>query len=207
MFTGIIKKTRPVTAVKRNQSILSYAVSFDDELLDGLNTGASVSIDGTCQTVVSIKEKDVWFDAIDETLKKTTLNNLHVGTIVHIERAARFGDEIGGHVLSGHICCTAKITKVEDEDGRYVMFFHCDPSWSKYLFPKGYVAIHGASLTLVDVDAKKGIFSVHLIPETLRLTTLGQMKVGDRVNIEVDTATQAIVDTVERLQDRLFPQR
>lgn len=204
MFTGIIKKTCPVTAVKKHDSILSYAVAMDTSLLEGLQTGASVAVDGTCQTVVSMDSTGVWFDAIEETLKKTTINDLKVGDKVHIERSARFGDEIGGHILSGHVSCTASISKIENDSSRYVIFFHCDPYWCKYLFPKGYVAIHGASLTLVDVDIRPdgGFFSVHLIPETLRLTTLGQKKVGDRVNIEIDTTTQVIVDTLERIHTK-----
>lgn len=199
MFTGIIKATCVVSGLKRHDSILSYSIKFDQELLKGLQTGASVAVDGTCQTVVSIDGDDVWFDAIDETLQKTTINDLKVGDKVHIERAARFGDEIGGHVLSGHITCTASVHKIEGEAGRYAMFFRCDPTYGKYLFPKGYLAIHGASLTLVDVDAKKGVFSVHLIPETLRLTTLGSKRIGEKVNIEFDTTTQVIVDTIERI--------
>ncbi len=198
MFTGIITKTCPVTAVKMDRSLCRYAVALDGELLTGLKTRASVSIDGTCLTVTAIDSTGVWFDAISETLNKTTLNSLKVGDLVNVERAARFGDEIGGHLLSGHIFGTATVEKIVNENGTYVLYFKCPPAWCKYLLPKGYVAIHGASLTLVDVDGTKGIFSVHLIPETLKLTNLGQKKVGDRVNIELDSSTQAIVDTVER---------
>lgn len=201
MFTGIISRTCPVTAIKKDRSLCRFAVALDGELLTGLKIGASVSIEGVCLTVTAIDGAGVWFDAISETLNKTTLDSLKIGDAVNVERAARFGDEIGGHLLSGHIFGTAVLEKILDDNGTYALFFKCSPAWCKYLLPKGYVAIHGASLTLVDVDSAQGIFSVHLIPETLRLTNLGQKKVGDRVNIELDSATQAIVDTVERYLD------
>ena len=123
---------------------------------------------------------------------------MDVGQLVNVERSAKFGDEIGGHVLSEHIIGTAEIVKVHLLENNRVMTFETNPDWMKYFFPKGYIAVDGVSLTLVDVD-HSGTFTVHLIPETLRLTTLGFKKEGDLVNIELDSQTQTIVDTIERI--------
>ena len=136
---------------------------------------------------------------IGETLQRTTLKQLGKGDFVNIERAARFGDEIGGHLLSGHIMGTAHIESIERTAHNCVMWLRCSLEWGKYLFSKGYIALNGASLTLVDVEKATGLFSVHLIPETLRQTTLGAKKAGDLVNIEIDAQTQAIVETIEGL--------
>lgn len=198
MFTGIVKGLFKISAFNQSQGILKLAITFTDEMLQGLQTGASVAVNGTCLTVVKIENHRVWFDAIPETLHRTNLKFLDVGQLVNVERSAKFGDEIGGHVLSGHIIGTAEIVKVHLLENNRVMTFETNPDWMKYFFPKGYIAVDGVSLTLVDVD-HSGTFTVHLIPETLRLTTLGFKKEGDLVNIELDSQTQTIVDTIERI--------
>lgn len=194
MFTGIIRAIGEVAELKKKEGLLQYAVSFPHK---DLECGASVSIDGVCQTVVKIENGQVWFDAIDETLKRTTFDSLHIGQKVNIERSAKIGDEIGGHLLSGHIYGTALLSHIEGN----IYTFTLPPDWMKYLFSKGYIAIDGISLTLVDVE--KGKFTVHLIPETLQRTTLGTKRPGDRVNIEFDALTQAAVETVERAKECL----
>ena len=193
MFTGIVRGIGLITRIDFKNSILRYAVCFPSELLEGLVRGASVSVDGVCQTVVMIEQDQAWFEAIEETLERTTLKGLQKGKSVNLERAAYFGDEIGGHLLSGHIYGTALLTTID----RNIYIFRGSSEWMKYLFSKGYIAIDGISLTLVTVD--KESFSVHLIPETLSKTTLGKKKPGDFVNIEIDSITQVTVDTVSRL--------
>ena len=180
--------------------MIQYAVEFTPDLLQGLRVGASVSIDGVCQTVVKVEGVHVWFDAIQETLNRTTLKSLETGRWVNVERAARWGDEIGGHLLSGHVHATAQIVRKDLTAHHCVMALQCDSKWMKYFFSKGFIALDGASLTLVDVSPL-GEFTVHLIPETLNRTTLGKKNVGDWVNVEVDAQTQAIVETVERMHD------
>lgn len=199
MFTGIIRAVCSVATTKHSPNFLQYALEFPPSFLEGLEKGASVSIDGVCQTVVSIENGKVRFDAIDETLKKTTIRNLREGMAVNIERSARFGDEIGGHILSGHIYGTVSIDSIHKYENNHIVTFACNPEWMKYLFPKGFVALNGASLTVVDVMRERGLFTVHLIPETLVRTTFGQKQQGDLINIEFDTNTQAIVDTLERM--------
>lgn len=198
MFTGIIQELATVADCRGDGNLLKYSVTLPSHQIEGLSLGASISIDGACQTVVAIEHQNVWFDAIPETLAKTTLKHLQKGQKVNIERAARFGDEIGGHILSGHIFGTARISRIASTGDAAEIYFNCPESWTKYLFSKGYVAIDGISLTLVDVSPA-GQFCVHLIPETLRRTTLGSKREGNLVNIEIDANTQAIVDTVERI--------
>jgi riboflavin synthase len=195
MFTGIIKGIGVVVVCKKRGEVLHYAVQFPPHLLDGIEQGASISLDGVCQTVVGIDRDQIWFDAIHETLEVTTFKKIQAGNRVNLERAARFGDEIGGHLLSGHIYGVAPIQAIENN----IYTLTCPAAWMPYFFPKGYIALDGISLTLVTVDKTENYFTVHLIPETLARTTLGQKKVGECVNIEIDTQTQATVDTLFRL--------
>ena len=127
------------------------------------------------------------------------------GVQVNFERAAKVGDEIGGHTVSGHVGATAAVKKVERGGDNVRLEFELaqgDVRWLKYVLPKGFVAVDGCSLTVGEVEMAEaedgGRFSVYLIPETLRATCFGDRQVGDRVNVEVDPQTQAIVDTVER---------
>jgi len=199
MFTGIVQGTFPIQQVKQTPGGLRFSVALDETISSGLQQGASVAIDGVCLTVVEFTPKSVSFDVIKETLTRTTLKFIKEGSLVNVERSAKIGDEIGGHLLSGHIFGTATIHAIDRTDGKYAVNLKCPPQWTKYLLPKGYVALDGASLTLVDIDQAEGLFSVHLIPETLQKTTFGIKKEGAFVNVELDSQTQAIVDTIERL--------
>ncbi len=204
MFTGIVQAALPFEIIEKQEDMLSYAVKLPPELLDNLKLGASISVSGICQTVKKINTASglVHFDAIAETLKLTTLKYLKTSELVNIERSLKFGDEVGGHVLSGHIIDTVKIQAIESTETNVTMTFECDINLLKYIFHKGYVALDGCSLTVVEPkknpeNNKKGLFSICLIPETLRITTFGLKKMGDLVNLEIDNQTQVIVNTVE----------
>ncbi len=198
MFTGIVQGTAEIVAIEEKELFRTHTVRVPTELLPGLALGASVAHNGCCLTVTAIDGDRVSFDLIKETLRITNLGELQVGDIVNIERAAKFSDEIGGHLMSGHIMTTAEICKIiQSENNREVWFKLQDAEQIKYILHKGFVGIDGISLTVGDVTKSK--FCVHLIPETLERTTLGAKKLGHRVNIEIDPHTQAIVDTVERV--------
>ena len=198
MFTGIVQGTAEIVAIEEKELFRTHTVCLPAELLPGLALGASVAHNGCCLTVTAIDGDRVSFDLIKETLRITNLGELQVGDIVNIERAAKFSDEIGGHLMSGHIMTTAEICKIiQSENNREVWFKLQDAEQIKYILHKGFVGIDGISLTVGDVTKSK--FCVHLIPETLERTTLGAKKLGHRVNIEIDPHTQAIVDTVERV--------
>ena len=190
MFTGIVQGTGCVQSVCRD-SVVTIDVQIPST--DGLEIGASVSIDGVCLTATSVSDT-VTFDVIPETLDRTTLGSLSSGSNVNVERALKFGDELGGHLLSGHIMGTAEIVAVENQD--YTI--QCPPEMAEYIQEKGYIAVDGISLT-IGKSSGEGAFDVHIIPETLRLTTLGSKGVGDQVNIEIDAMTQAVVETTKRL--------
>jgi riboflavin synthase len=166
---------------------------------EGLQVGASVSIDGVCLTVVAFKPDAVRFDVVQESLSRSTLGQLRIGDDVHFERSLRVGDEIGGHFLSGHVDCAAELRERSNSGGDVRMTFSIPPKYIRYVFEKGYIGVHGVSLTVASVDHQKGTFSVVLVPETLRATCLGRYSVGQLVNIEIDRMTQAVVDTVERM--------
>ncbi|MGD8859399.1 MAG: riboflavin synthase subunit alpha [Myxococcales bacterium] len=198
MFTGITRGTFPVTRIEREPGLLRYAVALPERLREGLELGASVSIDGVCQTVVAVEGEQVRFDAIQETLDKTTLGELREGSLVSVERSFRVGDEVGGHEVSGHVRGTGAIASIEHRDQVFDLRVTIPREWMKYVMQKGFIAVDGSSLTVGKTDPD-GAFDLHLIPETLRLTKFGRKKVGDRVNIELDARTVAIVDTVERV--------
>jgi riboflavin synthase len=198
MFTGIVQGLGQVVAVASAGGITRLTVRMPGDELLGLSTGASIAVNGTCLTVVHWQDMDVSFDVIDETLKLSNLGALQVGDTVNIERAARVGDEIGGHQLSGHIHGQAVVEGVEFDGDNVVVRWSVHESLHKYILPKGYVALNGCSLTVGETQAD-GLYCVHLIPETRRVTTFHAVSVGDRLNVEIDTQTQAIVDTVERV--------
>jgi len=198
MFTGITRGTFPITSVERAAGRLSFAVALPPPLTAGLEVGASVSIDGVCQTVVAIGDQGVLFDAIEETLRVTTLDQLKGGARVAVERSFRVGDEIGGHEVSGHVIGTGKVVEVRRDNGAHDLRIEVPSAWLKYIMPKGFIAVDGSSLTVGEVH-QSGWFEVHLIPETTRLTNLGHKMAGSRVNIELDARTVAIVETVERV--------
>lgn len=199
MFTGIIRGIGEILEIISLPGLTKFIISFPQDLISKLEIGASVAIDGVCLTIVSFSSHEVVFDAIQETLDKTNLKFLEKGNFVNIERAACFGDEIGGHVLSGHIYGTAIIQSLQKTENNCAISLKCPVGWTRYMFPKGYIALNGISLTLVDVDKEKGYFSFHLIPETLKKTTLGIKKKNDLINVELDTQTQTVVDTIERI--------
>lgn len=198
MFTGIVQGTAPVVSIDEKSNFRTHVVKFPQELLPDLELGASVAHNGCCLTVTKVEGDLVSFDLMKETLRITNLGDVTIGSVVNLERAAKFNDEIGGHLMSGHIICTAEIVKIlTSENNRQIWFKMPNPELMKYVLHKGFIGIDGISLTIGEVT--KSRFCVHLIPETLQRTTLGVKRLGDKVNIEIDPQTQAVVDTVERV--------
>tara|TARA_R110001592_G_scaffold62056_2_gene189677 strand:- start:145 stop:765 length:621 start_codon:yes stop_codon:yes gene_type:complete len=203
MYTGIVHGAYPLTSVVRKPGLHQFLIELPPELLEELNIGASVGLDGVCMTVTEINGNQLSFDAMQETLKTTTLGGVDVGDLVNVERSAKQGAEIGGHNISGHVDGCAEIIAIEQTENNCTLHFRLPPQLTKYVFKKGFVGVNGCSLTVADFKREEATFSVCLIPETLRVTNLGQKSLGDWVNIEVDRQTQVIVDTVERvLADR-----
>ncbi|WP_417347461.1 riboflavin synthase subunit alpha [Ferrimonas sp.] len=197
MFTGIVQTTAKVASITERDKLRTFEVAIPPQYRENLQVGASVAHNGVCLTVTELADDRVFFDVMEETLKVTNLGDLQAGDMVNLERSLVFGKEVGGHVVSGHVHTQASITRIERTDTNCVMSLAVEPCWMKYILHKGFVAIDGCSLT-VGATREDG-FDIHLIPETLNITTLGERKEGDRLNIEIDSQTQAIVDTVERV--------
>lgn len=197
MFTGIVQGQGTVLEIIDKTDFRTHVVRLPDALLPGLALGASVAHNGCCLTVTRIEGDRVSFDLMAETLRVTNLGRLEVGDRVNLERAARFGDEIGGHAMSGHIMAQSELLERQQSETNTSLWFSLPGELAKYVFSKGYIGIDGISLTLGEVRPDR--FAVHLIPETLSRTNMGTIQPGQRVNIEIDPQTQAIVDTVERV--------
>ena len=196
MFTGIVAGTAPIVDIGGYDSVRTFSVDlngFDSDL----EIGASVSLDGVCMTVVDIKNGIVSFDAISETLDRTTLSNRMVGDLLNVERSLRFGDELGGHILSGHIIGTAEILKREEVGDGVDFLITIPDGCNQFILEKGYIAVDGMSLTIGKCD--EDCFFLHIIPETLRITSIGNKSKGDLVNIEIDSRTQAMVEAMIRM--------
>lgn len=197
MFTGIVAASCEVVSTDQGEEVRSIVVDlsgYDDDL----EIGASVAIDGVCMTVVSSLDGHVRFEAIPETLERTTIGLLKQGSLVNIERSLRMGDELGGHILSGHVMTTARILKRTQKGEGIDLLIEHHVETKPYILEKGYVAIDGMSLTVGEVEGEG--FNLHIIPETLRITTIGAKAEGDLVNIEVDSRTQAVVDTIRSME-------
>jgi len=199
VYTGIVQAMLPIASVDRKPGLMSFRLELPGDLGVDLETGASVAVDGVCFTATEIDGNLVSFDAMQETLNITNIDDLVPGTQVNIERSAKAGVEVGGHILSGHIVDVALVTAVEDSPNNKKITFQGKPEWMKYVFNKGFLALNGASLTVASIDRESNQFSVNLIPETLKRTNFSLLREGDKVNVEIDHQTQVIVDTVTNL--------
>ncbi|UAJ65071.1 riboflavin synthase subunit alpha [Candidatus Schneideria nysicola] len=197
MFTGIVQDTLPVIDIKNEIDYRTHILKFTNNLLSNLSLGDSVAHNGCCLTVSNIIDHYVEFNIIKETLKLTNLGLIKINDTVNIERAASLNKEIGGHVMSGHIICTANLIDISySKHSRRIWFNLQNSDIIKYIFYKGYIGIDGISLTINDIKDSK--FCVDLIPETIRRTNLSKRKIGDIVNIEIDQQSRTIVDSIER---------
>jgi riboflavin synthase len=206
MFTGIVKGAARIREVLRQKGLYTLVLDFPEGFDAGIETGASVAVDGVCLTVTRHAPGWAAFDVMQESLARTTLIDAQAGSHVNVERAAHDGAEIGGHPLSGHVDCTATIIGIDTPENNCVFTLQLPSEWARYVFAKGYIAVNGCSLTVSDMDRARNSFAVWFIPETLRVTTFGNKQVGDTVNVEIERATQVTVDTIRGyLEERLGP--
>jgi riboflavin synthase len=196
MFTGIVEKITTVAGVADGPGFRQITLAMQ---LENLQVGQSVAINGCCLTAARISPHEVGFDAIKETLDKTNLGFLTQGDAVNIERSLRIGDRLDGHFVQGHVDGRARLVKISSNAGEWRLTLEAPDHLAKYLAPKGSVTLDGVSLTLA--SAKNNIFEVALIPETLRVTTLGKKQVGWEFNLEADILTKTVVSWLERQND------
>lgn len=205
MFTGIIQSIANIADVTDKNGIRTFVIDFNEGFCIDLEIGASVAVDGVCLTVTElVSSTRVKFDVMLQSLLITTLSEYEKGTFVNVERAAKDGAEIGGHPLSGHVDFKIPIISINQVEDNYCIRLGLSKEWKAYVFPKGYIALNGASLTISQVNKQQGWFEVWLIPETRRMTVFEAKKVGDNINVEIERGTQVIVDTVrDTLQESL----
>jgi len=208
MFTGIVQSQAEVISITTENQLSRLVISVSPLLILKLDIGASIAINGVCLTVVDYFEYDknennvnqyaIAFDVIDETLRVTTLGNLSADDWVNVERSLKVGDEIGGHIVSGHVQYKSVVVHKDETPTNTALYFTCELPWLRYVFEKGFITVNGTSLTVGKI--KDNTFSVHLIPETLASTNLGKLQINDEVNLEFDQQTITIVNTIERLR-------
>lgn len=204
MFSGIVEGNYKVSRVEHSEGLIGISVELPQELVSRLSVGASVAVDGVCLTVTRITEREVTFDVIRETIRVTTLRDISEGSLVNIECSLTGDKDISGHIVSGHVDDVVYIDSIERPDANNcTVIFRAQEEWMKYIFPKGFIALDGCSLTVGFVDRRACRFCVYLIPETLRRTTFAHKRVGDAVNLEVERQTQAIVDTMNIFLEKL----
>ena len=196
MFTGIVQGKRKISLVSDIEGGRKIRIQLDDFSVN-LKHGASVAVNGVCLTAVKISQDWTEFDIIKETLNRSNLSALKSGDSVNIERACSYGDEIGGHHVSGHVDCMGIIKKIYNSPNNRDVVVSCEKQWLAYLIPKGWITIDGVSLTVVDFGSNW--FSVSLIPETLKQTVLGLKTESQKVNLEFDHTVKVIVHTIERM--------
>ncbi len=191
MFTGIVTDIGRIVETRVTGDLRArIATGYDVARID---IGASIACDGVCLTVVALgAEPGNWFD-VDisaETLSKSTLGGWVPGKRVNLERALKVGDELGGHIVSGHVDGLAEVVAVQTEGGSVRVTFRAPPELARFIAPKGSVALNGTSLTVNEVEG--AAFGVNFIPHTQSATTWGEVAVGDKVNLEVDTMARYV---------------
>ncbi len=194
MFTGII--TDVGTVVEKRGGVFTIRSSYG---APGIALGASICHDGCCLTVTNVRadgQGSIYtLDVSNETLSKTTLGTWQQGSRINLERALKAGDELGGHIVSGHVDGTALITDIRPDGESRRLTFEAPPELARFIASKGSVALDGTSLTVNEVDGAR--FGVNLIPHTLTVTTWGGKKPGDRVNLEIDPLARYVARLME----------
>lgn len=190
MFTGLIETTGTVKRIGGSARKTRLSIQ-PKKCLSAVRVGESVSVNGVCLTVAGIRGGGLAFDAVAETLRKTTLGALRAGSVVNLERALRYGDRLGGHCVTGHIEAVGRVMSLEKKSRERVLAIRMPRALRSAVIPKGSIALDGVSLTLGEVGREN--FKVYLIPHTLRETTLGTLKPGDPVNLETDILIRAIL--------------
>lgn len=196
MFTGIVTDLGEVRKVVRDQgqdARFEVATQYD---MASVDIGASIAHNGVCLTVIEKGADTYVIQASDETLSKTTLGDWQVGSRINLERACKVGDELGGHIVSGHVDGVARVVSIRPENESLRFTFEAPADLAKFVAPKGSVALDGVSLTVNEVDGR--LFGINVIPHTQAVTTFGRLREGDRVNMEIDMLARYVARLLEK---------
>lgn len=190
MFTGIIQTVGKVVSKQPKGGDFHFVIKTNFSNMNDVEIGDSIAINGVCLTVTTIENDSISVDVSLETLSKTELTDWQVDTAVNLEKSLCLKDKLGGHMVSGHVDAVAQCLKIEHSARSTIYQFKIPQSLDKFIVKKGSVTINGVSLTVNEIDDL--ILSVNLIPHTLEHTNLGLLKIGDKVNIEIDTIARYI---------------
>jgi riboflavin synthase len=197
MFTGLIEGTGKVVKIEPRGKDMRLTIEASFEL-EGLHKGESVAVDGVCLTVVFWEGRTFTVDVSQETLTRSTTGQRRLGDEVNLERALKLGDRLGGHLVNGHVDGRSRVTSLEKRGDSLIFEFEVDQGLARYLVEKGSVAVNGVSLTVN--HCTENTFQVNVVPYTARVTTIGHLKVGDEVNIEVDVIAKYVERLVRSMQ-------
>jgi len=184
MFTGIIKAIGTISAIERRGGDVRLSVSAADVPFSSYEVGESISVNGVCLTAVGLRDEGFDTDVSVETLDVTGLGKLGVGDAVNLEPALTLNDRLGGHLVSGHVDCMGRVTKLQADARSTRVTIEIDPDFARYVARKGSITVDGVSLTVNGVSG--AVFDVNIIPHTAQATIMGSYAVGTAVNIEVD---------------------
>lgn len=185
MFTGIVEEVGKVVTASPTRLVIQARVT-----LEGARDGDSISVNGACLTVVQRTTDTLAIDVVPETMRRTNLGDLKPGDPVDLERALALNDRLGGHMVQGHVEATGRIASITPEGEALMVRIEASPPIMRYVVAKGFIALDGISLTVVDCDASS--FSVTVIPYTQQHTVMGSRKVGDQVNLETDIVARYV---------------
>lgn len=195
MFTGIITHIGEIARIDKDRGDWRVFVKTDMDGAD-IALGASIACSGCCLTVVSKENGELAFDVSAESLSKTIIGAWDVGTQINLERSLRMGDEMGGHIVSGHVDALAVIESIEQEGDSHRVRIAVPEEFERYIAPKGSITLDGISLTVNEVQGCR--FGVNIIPHTWTHTTFGQRKAGDRMNMEIDMLARYVARQLGR---------
>jgi riboflavin synthase len=207
VFTGIVEEVASVASISARSLVIAA-----DKVLQGMQPGGSIAVNGACLTVTDFNSKSFSVDVMPETLRQTNLGRLRTGDRVNLERPLALGGQVGGHLVQGHVDDTGKIAAMTREGEAFLITFEASPEVMRYIVPKGFIAVDGVSLTVAGRDT--GSFMVSVVDYTRQHTILGSQKVGDIVNLEVDviakyveqlSQSQSTGITADFLQEHGFP--
>jgi riboflavin synthase len=193
MFTGLVEEQGLIKSLIRVGTNLHLQISCK-HILEDISLGASIAVDGVCQTVTKFDTESFWVTAIDETLKLTNFGTYQIATKVNLERCLKVSDRLGGHIVQGHVDAVGEIISIVDANGSFEVTFIIPETLSRYVIHKGSICINGISLTVAGID--DNLIKVCIIPKTWEITNLSSLKPGSKINIEVDVLAKYI----EKLQ-------
>lgn len=194
MFTGLVEETGTIASCTPHDGKVRLIITAD-RIMDDLAVDHSVAVQGVCLTVVERDTSTFAVDVIAETLAKTTIGHLAVGSRVNLERAVRMADRLGGHLVQGHVDATGSVQNIVTDGGRWDIWIAFPETFRRWLIPVGSICVNGVSLTVAELT--DSAFKVSIIPHTLDVTTLGQLAVHDQVNLEFDLLAKYIEQLVQ----------